>query len=161
MKYSRNILPRKNIFHATGRNILSQGENSCDNKKFPVTGRNLMSQEEIACHRKKFLFKRRNFLSQEDISCHRKKSHVTGGNCLSQEEISSHREKFPVTGENFPSLEKTSCHWLLGYFPPCIPPHFVVSLFVIVMWLYALSLSFKRITHTSDTSPLQMCLCNT
>ena len=64
MKYSRNILPQKEIFgkklRATGKNVLPQGEISCDRKKFPVTeenfsvtGKKFLSQEEIPCHRKK------------------------------------------------------------------------------------------------------------
>ena len=82
IKYSRNILPSKDIFYSENlchrkkitvieRNFLSQKEISCHRRKFPVTRRNLLSQEEISCHREKFPVKGRNFLSQEDISCHR------------------------------------------------------------------------------------------
>ena len=51
MKYSRYILPRKQIFgkklRATGRNLLWQEELSCHRKKFPITGRNFLQWEEI------------------------------------------------------------------------------------------------------------------
>jgi hypothetical protein len=63
----------KQKLYSTGRNFLSQKENSCDRKKLLVTRRNLQSREETSCDRKKSSTTVKNLLSQEETSCLSKK----------------------------------------------------------------------------------------
>ena len=129
MHDSRNILPQIAIlgkkFHVTGRNFLSPEEISCPKKKFPVTGRHFLS-------RKNFHRKRQNFKPQKEICFYKKKFPGTRQNFLLQKVIFCQRKKWLGLGKVIVMI---------------YTPHYVKSLFVIVVWLY--SLSFKHITQNS------------
>ena len=105
MKYSRDILPLKEIWgkklRATGRNFLSQGEISCDRKKFP---------DDLSLHQTKYYVMGKIFLSLAEISCHRKTFPVTERIFISKAKISSHRQKFPYTRRYFLSQDEISCY---------------------------------------------------
>ena len=151
MKYSRNILPRKNNF----------------GKKFPVsgtvTGGNFLSQEEIPCLRKKLPVEGSSFPSLDNISCHRKKITVTWRHSLSQEEFSSQKTILQAIGRNFLLQEEISCHRGHLYVLSCI--HFlgflVIQIFLknyIIMYL-EISDFFTPLPPSGTLSPIVPDFC--